>query len=202
MKKISVIVFIIVFAGVGLSSANADWSFTLESSDNLTWDLSFVAGDEGNLINNYFMDFQYDTEELAFSAYTPNYMLYGDLPPVGSVGNETEGYITNVSGAALGTGNGYTAAANEEVLLGTFTFTQVASITDGIADVSFWLESSDFGVKIDEIVYSLVEGYEPLAYVVNAEGQAQISSVPAPAAIWLMASGLIGFAGYRSRKNR
>ena len=198
MKKITTIVIIMMFASVGFSNASADWSFTLESSNDLSWDLSFVAGDEGNLINFYFMDFQYDNEEVAYGTYTPNYTLYGSLPPLGVVANENEGYITNVSGAALGIGNGYTATANEVVHLGTFTFSQVSLNDDGNADVNFWLESNDFGVKIDEIVYGI--GNAEMQYIVNAEGQSQIAPVPIPGAIWLMVSGLIGIVGHRYRK--
>ena len=174
-KKIVLILFMILL-GVGFSGAT-DWSITLESTNNLSWDLSFVAGDEGNLINFYFMDFQYDNEEVVYETYTPNYTLYDSLPPLGVVANENEGYITNVSGAALGIGNGYTATANEVVHLGTFTFSQVSLNDDGNADVNFWLESNDFGVKIDEIVCGI--GNTEMEYNVNAEGQAQIAPLSA-----------------------
>jgi len=197
MKKIAVLVFSMLFAGVGFANAAADWTFNLESTDNLSWDLTFVAGDEGNIINFYFMDFQYDIQEVAYTAYTPNYTLYGDLPPLGSVANEDEGYITNVSGAALGLGNGYNAAADEVVDLGTITFSEISSIADGLADVNFWLESNDFGVKIDDILYA---GNAEMEYVVNQEGNAQVAPVPVPAAVWLMGSGLIGLMGVRRRK--
>jgi hypothetical protein len=192
---------LVFFLVLSVGHATADFSFVVESDDNLTWDLYFIAGNEGNLINFYFMDFKYDTAEIDWVSYTPNYALYPNLPPLGSVQEEEAGYITNVSGAALGTGNGYTASPDEKVYLGSFLFTEVSSVSDGDADFNFWLESTDFGIKIDEQIYAgNDDDWPPLYNIVDEENYAQISPVPVPAAFWLFGTGTIALLGVRCRK--
>ncbi len=213
MKKLLSIAFLLTFIIAGsANAASLDWSFTLESTDNLSWELYFNGGTEGvssnggNLLNFWFMDFQYDTAELEYTGWTPNYSLFGTLNPIGSVGNDpVAGTVTNVNGGALGPGNGYQSAPNEKLLLGTFSFTQVASNNDGNPDLNFWMDSGDFGIRIDEAGHSGLPamGYDPLIYNEFSEGYSQIipeaAAVPVPAAVWLLGSGLIGLAGLRRR---
>ncbi|BBO86536.1 hypothetical protein DSCO28_71020 [Desulfosarcina ovata subsp. sediminis] len=210
VKKITILATLIVLLAFMTTSATA-WEIELQSSDNLTWDILFTSDAGGNDLAGYFLDFNYDTDELnwedlewySLNAATEGYVgIYTNTPPTEidadfsgkPIEREGEdGFITNFNGFTLGS-----AVVDGTVSLGTLTFTEVSSVVDGVADLQLALDSVMFGMIIDDGA-----PVEDLTVIANQEGYfaATTNPVPIPGAVWLLGSGFLTLAGIR-RKNR
>lgn len=176
----------------GLVQASINLGFQIQSQNPQWVDLRIVVSGLGAAsapaLSAYDLDIHFDPNQLAF-----NGAVFGDS----EIGNQLDLFAlsANPSAAAL-------------TALGVLNIFELSldSVQDlnGLQVDSFSLATLSFNVlqqgvsQLDMVVNSFVDA-EGIALSVTAEA-AQISSVPLPSAVWLMASGLLVFARGKLRR--
>jgi hypothetical protein len=172
MKKL-LLALAVFFMGMALTVGNASaWYFELDNSDDdLTFDILFNP--EGTLrLDNYQLDFEYDTTELASWANAGG--SYTNTPPTGifsdffgsveeadCMHDPTPGHLRNFNAGKTGTG----PTVSEEILIGTFTFGSLLPVAtqDGFLDFTFE-DTPNIIATIDGVGYDLSQPAGQLQY--------------------------------------
>ena len=207
MKNLLIATALLIF----LTAPAKAWHIELESSDNLIWGILFTSDEGGNQMEGYFLDFYYDIAELNWEkvgdvtdppALAGYYGLYTNTPPSGLTADfqgkpsqTADGFIQNFNGTEFWG----SATVDGTISLGTFTFTKVSSVLDGVSDLQLALDSNMFGMTLDG---EDIDG-DVLTIVANEEGYfkaATSSPVPEPGTFVLLSLGVLGMVGFSRRK--
>lgn len=171
-RRLLAAAYILLLCCLSPTMAFAAWHFDWTSTDNEFWELTFTSDVGGNSIFGYFLDFEYDDVELDWTAG-----MYTNTPPAGLIADDlgvpfesTQGLINNFNALTLGA----PAHVDGTITLGTFTFSTLQSIDDGVADVSFALTES-LGVAIDDNFF----GADDLVVSADEEGHSRLQPPPA-----------------------
>lgn len=212
MKNLRAIIlfFAVVLLFIGNTyAANITFDITtgyFTGDNSITFDLSCTT-DTDVEVKGYLFDFKYDQNELFFvshenlgqSVFSSGYDLVSGY---GEFSNERdEGTLKNFSVRAA---RGVLLETLEQGTskLGSFTFSLTEnSIGDGLTDFS-----------MVAVRYMSITENSTIISSTNALGAVSLdgsfgfmqdvgaSSVPVPAAVWLLGSGLVGLAGFRRKK--
>ena len=179
------------------SSAMAAWSFHLDNSDmDNIFDVWFVT-DSSVVIDNYQLNFEYDSMEMDYLSYTNNQPLPLTPDLMGNLTEQTPGYLHNFN-AAVFFGDGATVDSN--ILLATLTFDILpTAVIDGSDDLWF-VSTPGFGITLNSVWYNYETFQDPDfagEHITYGSGLDVGTPVPIPAAIWLLGSGLLGLMGLR-----
>ena len=195
MKKKCILSFIFIITIVlSVGSANA-WYFEINNPDrDSTFDIYFNT-DVDLGIDNFQLDFRYDTDEMSWDGIflntPPEGLTSSFMGPVtehesGVLINFNAGHLPFVSAAPVSAG---------ETFLGSITFTILDSaIQDGKLDLWYDTESVNMVATIDG------DGaYIPLEQLHFGEGLDIGSPVPIPGAIFLLVPAFLGLIGLRRK---
>ena len=207
MKK-TVLMFVIVLMGLVLAAGNASaWYFELNNSDatgpdDLTFDIVFNP--EGTVrLDNYRLDFRYDTTELAnwtsgggsFTNTPPSplFQMFGPLEEEDANGY-TPGFLWNLNAAVFGDG----PDVSSEITVGTITFGSLLPGASQDEQLDLWFnEQPLMTATIGGTSHDLSHGSGTLKY-----GSGMDVPVPIPGTVLLFGSGLLGLLGIgRRRRN-
>ncbi len=227
MKKISLAVFMVVFAAglFGFSGTSHAYYLemtgvdgTLTSGEYYTMDIYFRGTSADNL-ETYFAAIEWNDSLVSFSGIqyydydrdngTPmtfdDYNLWNgeelpDSPPGSSFGGYTipDNQLWNINGAEnLDRPDEFYPVVSGETLLAQLYFT--ADVTGYYTDIAGFIDSpqAELFMINEEVVFE--DGLS-----IWKEGTSSYfgtSPVPVPAAVWLLGSGLLGLVGLR-RRNR
>ena len=177
-------------------------TYPMSAGDTVSFDVLFTADDDGDIFDGVNLQLAYDATELSFVSYeTLSAQNWTELfGPVQDVTQEDGSFLANYNCAYLFGDYSITVGANESVSMGTFIFEATADlIEDGLSDL--WVVDS---LQVGELTYTSKLFFNGDYSGANAStlltvAGADVSPVPVPGAVWLMATGLLGAVGIRRR---
>ena len=212
MKKFSIIAAILFLI---CSSANADWYVELTgvdgeltAGDYYTMDINFVTDEPDINFRNFFFTVDYDETLLDFVIYdglkyddggfpAPTTIWHSDLPCNGSSGD----YVYNLMGAEVlgeaGTFFPYTMVG-PIAKMGTVWF--MAKETGTYEDLGEWSDGPVTDVMSIGLNHLYLQAEDSDLEVNKVGSTSQITAIPIPGAIFLLAPAFLGLIGLRRKK--
>ncbi|MBI9092842.1 MAG: VPLPA-CTERM sorting domain-containing protein [Desulfobacterium sp.] len=200
-KAIFSLFIVITFCSNAFASFSIDISTNYAAGGNTAiFDVSFNSDATHELGGMYGFEFIFDQTELEFASYT-NDLLPGSFEMLPTTADQANGTLNGFNATNFGSSQ----VSSGTTKLGSFVFNvknpSAIKDDDTISDFNFDLKDEMFAFEVDGITYDLNTNSDSLKAVVSANYTdiGTSSSVPVPAAFWLLGSGLAGLVGIRRK---